>query len=777
MVATEKNPKYRIIGTRPVRPDGVDKVTGRAAYAADTQMADLLHARVLRSPHAHAHIKSIDASKALALPGVKAVVTAADFPAAKSEIVDMGETSADAKWLLDNILASDKALYHGHAVAAIAATDAHIAEDALALIEVEYEVLTAVTDVREAMLADAPILHPEMRTAVRAHGVDTPTDVSTNIATHMRLERGDLDKAFESADVVIEREYETSWFHQGYIEPHSATAFWNHDGKLTIWNSSQGPFIQRDATANLLKIPVQDVTVVPQEIGGGFGGKIPLYIEPVAALLSKKSGHPVRLTMTREAVFQATGPTSATYNRVKLGAMRDGTIVAAYAYLAYAAGAYPGSPVGAGVGCAFGPYYFENQRIDGFDVVTNGPKSAAYRAPGAPASEFAVEATINELAERLEMDPMDLRLKNATEEGKPNSAGVPFPRIGAKEVMDAVKNHPHYTSELQGEDVGRGVGLGFWFNAGLESGSTAVINSDGSVSLTVGSVDIGGTRASLAMQLAETMGLTYEQIKPHVADTDSVPFTHVTGGSRTTFAGGWVAYELGVELTNEVRQRAADIWEIELDQVEYSDNGTITALQDAEGNDRIFTFVELAGKMGSTGGQISATVSINKNTQGAAFAGHIVDVEVDRETGKVTVLRYTAIQDVGTAIHPSYVEGQIQGGVAQGIGMSLTEEYFYDDEGHLANGSFLDYRMPTTLDLPMIDVELVEVPNPGHPYGVRGVGEVPIVPPMPTMQQAVADAIGLRIYEMPMSPRVILEELLDAGLATGTGTGTGGGTV
>jgi len=754
---------YRVIGTRPVRPDGVDKVTGRAAYGADTRMPGLLYGRLLRSPHAHAHIKSIDASRALALEGVKAVVTAADLPRGASGEMNLGETTADAKWLLDNVLASDKVLYHGHAVAAVAATDPHIAEDALSLIDVEYELLTPVTDVREAMLDDAPILHPDLRTSVRARGVDTPTDRPTNIAMHMRLERGDLDKAFDAADIVIEREFETSWFHQGYIEPHSATAFWNQDGKLTIWNSSQGPFVVRDATAKVLQVPVNDITLVPQEIGGGFGGKIPIYLEPVTALLSKKTGKPVRMTMTREAVFQATGPTSATYNRIKIGAMRDGRIIAADAYLAYAAGAYPGSPVGAGVLCALAPYYIENQRIDGFDVVTNGPKSAAYRAPGAPASEFAVEATINELAERLEMDPIDLRLLNATEEGKPTAAGAPFPRIGAKEVMDAVKNHPHYTSELQGDDVGRGVALGFWFNAGLESGSTATINSDGSVQLIVGSVDIGGTRASLAMQLAEALGIDYEAVKPHVADTDSVPFTHVTGGSRTTFAGGWVAYEVGQALRQKLRERAAEIWGVDVDEVEYSDNAVISTTQDDEGNDRLFTFAELAEKMSSTGGQISSTVSLNKSTTGPAFAGHIVDVEVDRDTGKVTILRYTAIQDVGTAIHPSYVEGQIQGGVAQGVGMALTEEYFYDEQGHLRNGSFLDYRMPTALDLPMIETQLIEVPNPGHPYGVRGVGEVPIVPPMPTLQQAVYDAIGVRIYEMPMSPRVILEALLEEG--------------
>ncbi|MQC82462.1 MAG: xanthine dehydrogenase family protein molybdopterin-binding subunit [Chloroflexi bacterium] len=724
-------------------------------------MEGLLYGAVLRSPHAHARIRSIDASKALALPGVKAVITAADLPKIHDGIMDMGETSADAKWLQDNVLASDKALYHGHAVAALAATDPHIADDALGLIEVDYEVLTPVTDVREAMLDDAPILHTDLRTSVRAAGADTPTDRETNIAVHMRLERGDVNAAFDSADIVIEREFETSWFHQGYIEPHSATAFWNRDGKLTIWNSSQGPFVVRDAVAKLLAVPIADITLVPLEIGGGFGGKIPIYLEPLAALLSKKTGDPVRITMTREAVFLATGPTSATYNRIKLGAMRDGTIVAAEAYLAYAAGAYPGSPVGAGVQCTFGPYYIENQKIDGYDVVTNGPKSAAYRAPGAPASEFAAEATINELADRLEMDPVDLRLKNAIKEGNPSAAGVPMPRIGASEVMDAVKNHPHYTSELQGEDVGRGVGFGFWFNAGLESGSTATINSDGSVSLIVGSVDIGGTRASLAMQLAETMGLPYERIKPHVADTDSVPFTHVTGGSRTTFAGGWVAYELGLSLKEKMRERAAQIWQVDLEDVEFSADAVISAPPDAESNDREFTFAELAAKMGSTGGQISSTISLNKNSQGAAYGGHIVDVHVDRDTGKVEILRYTAIQDVGTAIHPAYVEGQIQGGAVQGIGMALTEEYFYDDDGHLRNASFLDYRMPTTLDIPMIDVEIVEVPNPGHPYGVRGVGEVPIVPPMPTIQQAIYDAIGIRFYQAPMSPRVILEELLN----------------
>jgi xanthine dehydrogenase molybdenum-binding subunit len=755
MVSTEKPREYKVIGTRPIRPDGVDKVTGRAEYGADTHAEGMLFGAILRSPHAHARIKRIDTSKAEALPGVKAVLTNADFPRAGDKALDLGEGSANAKWLLDNLLASDKALYHGHAIAAVAATDQHVAEDALALIQVDYEVLPAVIDVREAMLDTAPILHDDLRTTVRARGVEAPADKPTNIALHMRLEKGDIAKGFAEADVVIEREYTTSMFHQGYIEPQNATAFWNRDGDVTVWTSTQGAFSVRDQVAAVCGIPLTRLKVVPMEIGGGFGGKLPIYLEAIAALLSKKTGHPVKLWMTREAVFQATGPTSATYSRVKLGAKRDGTVVAAQLYLAYEAGAYPGSPVGAGAMCAFAPYNFTNQVVDGFDVVVNGPKTAAYRAPGAPASEYAVEAALNELAEQLELDPLDLRLKNASEEGTGNAAGQPWPRIGAKEVMQTMKSHPHYTSELAGEDVGRGIAMGFWFNGGMESSSSATVNADGKISLILGSTDIGGTRASLAMQLAETLGVDVDEIKPHVTDTDGVGYTAVTGGSRTTFAGGWVAYELGQQIREQMRERAARIWETSVDKVTYGDDGVLRGPDGKE-----LPFAEMASKLGATGGMIAVSATVRKNTAGPAYAGHIVDIKVDRETGKVEVLRYTAVQDVGTAIHPSYVEGQIQGGVAQGIGMALTEEYFYDDEGHLRNASFLDYRMPVANDLPMIDTVLVEVPNPGHPYGVRGVGEVPIVPPMPALQQAVYDAIGVRFYQTPMSPRVILEELL-----------------
>ena len=758
MVATDK-PQYRVIGTSPIRPDGVDKVTGRAEYGADIKLEGLLYGATLRSPHAHARIKRIDTSKAAALPGVKAIVINADFPRQETGDLDLGEGRANPMWLIDNVLAGEKVLYHGHAIAAVAATDLHIAEDAVNLIEVEYEVLPPVIDVRDAMLENAPVLHDELRTAVRARGVPASPNRPTNIAMHMRVEKGDIAAGFAAADVVIEREFTTSQFHQGYIEPQNATALWNQDGEITVWTSTQGAFSVRDQVAVLLGVGVGHVKVVPMEIGGGFGGKINVYLEPVAALLSKRTGRPVKMWMARADVLRATGPTSATYNRVKVGAKRDGTITAVQAHFAYAAGAYPGSSVGAGVQCAVGPYEIENLQLDGFDVVTNTPKTAAYRAPGAPASEFAVEATLDEVAEAIDMDKMDFRLKNAIAEGGRNASGQPQPKIGAAEVMQAIKNHPHYTSEIQGEDVGRGVAMGFWFNGGMESSSSATVYQDGTVGLILGSTDIGGTRASLAMQLAETLGLTLEDIKPHVVDTDSVGYTAVTGGSRTTFAGGWVAYDLGEEIKRQLVQRAARLWSVPVEDVRYEEGG-VSGPPAEDGAPRRYTFQEIAGNLQRSGGLIAVSATSRRNTQGAAYAGHIVDVHVDRETGKVSILRYTAIQDVGTAIHPAYVEGQIQGGAVQGIGMALNEEYFYDAEGHLLNASFLDYRIPVANDVPMIDTVLVEVPNPGHPYGVRGVGEAPIVPPQPAIRNAIADAIGVRMYHTPMSPGRILDEIL-----------------
>ncbi len=743
--------EYKVIGTRPIRHDGVDKVTGRAIYGADFQITGLLHGRVLRSPHAHARIVSIDTSRAEAHPGVKGVVTAQDLPAAEDKMADLGEGPVNLKYLCDNILASDKALYKGHAIAAVAATNPHIAEEACELIDVEYEVLPPVLEVRQAMEPDAPILHEHLTTSSLGDTEDKPT----NIASHLQHKKGDIEKGFADAEVVIERDFVTGTVHQGYIEPHNATAHYNQDGQLTVWCSTQGAFTVREQLAEILQYPVSKIKVVPLEIGGGFGGKINVYIKPVAALLAKKTGKPVKVLMNRADVFEGTGPTPASYITIKIGAKKDGKITAAQTSLAFEAGAYPGSPVGAGAMCVFAPYNIENVLIDGYDVVLNKPKSAPYRAPGATNAAFGTETVVDELAETLNIDPLEIRLMNGAKEGDRRPDGPVYPRIGFIETLEAAKEHPHYTSSNGKKYHGRGIASGFWFNIGLESSVTINVNPDGTVNLVEGSTDIGGTRASIAMQAAEVLGIPAESVNPAVVDTNSIGYTAVTGGSRTTYATGYAAYEAAQDVVKQMKVRAAKLWEVDEDNVQFAD-GEFSSIN---GKEEQMSFRDLSGKLSQTGGPVVGRATMDPAGAGGAFATHVVDVEVDVETGKVEILRYTATQDAGKAIHPSYVEGQIQGGVVQGIGWALNEEYIYNDEGEMTNASFLDYRMPTCLDLPMIDTVIVEVPNPGHPYGVRGVGEVPIVPPPAAIANAIYDAIGIRMTELPMSPDRLLKAL------------------
>lgn len=736
-------PAYKVIGTRPIRHDGADKVTGRAVYTNDLQLAGMLHGKIVRSPHAHARVKNIDTSAAEKLPGVMAVVTAADLPDLRDKIADLGEGRVNLAHLGANCLAHQKALYRGQAVAAVAATSPHIAEEAARLIQVEYEPLPAVTWVLDAMKADAPLLHDDVYTEdMTGHRIG---EKPSNVSKYLLFEEGDIEQGFASADVVIEREFKTASVHQGYVEPHVSVALWNVDGQLTIWTATQGAFTTRQQTAELLHIPISKVKVVPCEIGGGFGGKIPVYLEPVAALLSRKSGRPVKMVMTRAEVFEGTGPTPGSFVRVKIGAKQDGRFVAAQAWLAYDAGAYPGGVIGAGCMCVFSCYDIANYRVEGHDVLANKPKTAAYRAPGATQAAFATEQVVDELAEKLGIDPIDLRLKNAAKEGVKRVGWPAYPKIGFIETLQAAKNHPHYQTPLAGQNRGRGVAAGFWFNVGMKSSASASVNPDGTVTLVEGSTDIGGSRTSIAMQLAETLGIAAEDVKPQVADTDSVGYTDVTGGSRVTFATGLAAYQCGLDIRRQMAERAAALWECDPAEVTFED-GTFR-----RGGESI-TFKQLAGRMHETGGAVLGRASVDPQGSTNGFGMSIVDVEVDRATGKTAILRYTVFQDAGKAIHPSYVEGQLQGGTVQGIGWALNEEYFFDDRGRMRNASFLDYRMPTALDLPMIDAVIIEVPNPAHPYGVRGVGETPIVAPPAAIANAIYHATGVRMRELPMSP-------------------------
>ena len=739
--------KYRVIGTRPIRHDGVDKVTGRAIYGADVQLPDMLYGKVKRSPHPHARILSIDTRQALAHPGVRAVATADDLVETVDKLSDIGETIVNTREVARNSLASDKVLYKGHAVAAVAAVNPHVAEEALDLIKVEYEPLPAVIDVLDAMEDNAPLLDPKLTT--KSLGEDTGK--ASNVSSHIQHQHGDTQRAFSVAAVVVEREFRTATVHQGYIEPHNTTVFWKEDGSITVWVSTQGPFQIRAQLSDVLQVPISKIKVIPCEIGGGFGAKFPIYLEPAAAVMSHKTGCPVKMVMTREEEFEATGPAPGSYVRVKMGASNEGKIVAAEAFLAYEAGAYPGSAVGAGALCMFAPYDIENLLIDAYDVVVNKPKSTAYRAPGAPNAAFASESVIDELAERLGVDPLKLRLNNGSEEGTRRCDGILYKKIGYRETIEAALDSEHYEHAVEGPHRGRGVASGYWLNGGGQSAATISLNDDGTINLLEGSADIGGTRASMAMIVAEVLGLRAEDINPAVVDTDSIGYTDGTGGSRVTYATGEACHLAARELVEKMCVRAARHLEVDEDHVSFVE-GTFVCNSDRS---RSMSFKEVAASQGATGGPLVANGSVKAEGPTNAFATHVVDVEIDPETGKVTILRYTAVQDVGTAIHPSYVEGQIQGGVAQGIGWALNEGYFYQEDKTIANTTFLDYRMPTPFDLPRIETILVEVPNPLSPHGIRGVGEVPIVPPLAAVANAVYDALGVRMSSLPMTPDTI----------------------
>ena len=754
-MAIVDKPTYKVIGTRPIRHDGVDKVTGRAKYGADVKLAGMLQAAILRSPHAHARIKSIDTSGAEAIPGVRAVITGADFPEQGDRVVQLGEGAANMRHLSANVMARDKVLYKGHSVAAVAADNLHIAEQAIKEIKVEYELLPPVLDVRKAMEPTAEVLNDEIRT--ESIGAAPPADDSkpTNVAKHFLFEKGDIAAGFAAADVVVEREFDTTMVHQGYIEPHNATVLWNADGKVTVWMSTQGSFSARQQTAELLKIPVSNVKVVPMEIGGGFGGKISVYLPPVAALLSQKSGRPVKVVMSRSNVFEATGPTPGSAMRLKIGATKDGKLVAGEAWIAFEAGGYTGSPIGPACMCVFACYDLPNGRVEGFDVCVNKPRTNAYRAPGSTHVAFAIETLVDEVCRQLDADPAEFRIKNAAREGTRRGDGPVFARVGMVETVEAIQASDHYRSPKTGKFRGRGIASGFWFNCGMKSAASATVNPDGTVSLVEGSTDIGGSRAGIAMQLAETLGIAAEDVHPSVGDTDSVGYTDVTGGSRVTFATGIAAIEAAKDIQRQLVARAAILWDVDAAKIRYEEGAVVGP------DSKRLTFREIAAKVHTAGGAVIGRGTSSEANQGGAFATHCVDVEVDPELGKVQIVRYTAAQDAGTAIHPSYVEGQIQGGVVQGIGWALNEEYWYDSDGDMRNATYLDYRMPTCYDVPMIDTIVVEVPDPAHPYGVRGVGEVPICPPPAAIANAIYDAVGVRMHQLPMSPPRLLRAILD----------------
>ncbi|MEO1502654.1 MAG: xanthine dehydrogenase family protein molybdopterin-binding subunit [Pseudomonadota bacterium] len=732
---------FKIVGTRPVRPDGLEKVTGKARFGADMALPGMLIGMILRSPHAHARIRSIDASKALALPGVKAVVTATDFQ-------DPGDGLRD---VLENCMAGEKALYDGHAVAAVAAINRSVAKRALALIDVDYEPLPHVTDVDAAMRPGAPALHED------AADESVPDGWSKNVVRRYEFGHGDVDAGFAAADEVVERSFRTEAAHQGYIEPHACVASFGGDGQADLWCCTQGQYMVRATCAGIMGIEVAQLRVTASEIGGGFGGKTTVFIEPVALALSRKAGKPVKIVMSREEVFRATGPTSSSSIDVKIGMTKDGRITAGSAELRYQGGAWPGSPVEFGAMSSFAAYDLENVKTVGWDIVTNRPKQAAYRAPGAPMAAFAIESCVDELCKTLQLDPLDVRLKNASRDGSKASYGPTFDKIGLTATLATAKTHPHLSAPL-GPNQGRGVACGFWFNFGGDTCVSMNIGSDGTVSVIEGNPDIGGSRAAMSQMAAEELGIPFEKVRTVIADTSSLGYNEVTDGSRVTFAVGLATIKAARDAIEKMCARAAALWGIPADAVVWEDGCAKPAGPNA-GEHEPMTLAEIAAVASETGGPIAGHYEVNADGAGVSFATHVCDVEVDPETGATKVLRYTVFQDAGKAVHPAYVEGQFQGGAVQGIGWALNEEYIYGEDGRLQNAGFLDYRIPVASDLPMIDAVIVEVPNPGHPYGVRGVGETSIVPPLAAVANAVSAACGVRMTELPMSPPKLLKAM------------------
>ncbi|WP_438991043.1 xanthine dehydrogenase family protein molybdopterin-binding subunit [Lentibacter sp.] len=732
--------EFKVVGTRVPRPDGLDKVTGRARYGADMSAPGMLIGLCLRSPHAHARIVSIDTSAAEAMTGVKAVVTRADFTVTPE---DQGTRD-----ILDNVMAGEKALYDGHTVAAVAATSRSVALAALKAIKVEYDVLPHVVDVDAAMKPDAPVLHEGRQQE------SVPAGYSQNVLARSQYGHGDIAAGFAKADLVIERSFTTAATHQGYIEPHACLATMGNDGQGDLWCCTQGHYMVRNTCSAIMGMDAGRLKVTASEIGGGFGGKTTVFLEPVALMLSKKTGKPVKMTMAREEVLRASGPTSSTSIDIKIGVTNAGKITAAQGDFRYQSGAFYAMNGALGAMCGFAPYDLENVETVGWEVVTNRPKAAAYRAPGAPMAAFAVESVIDELAKELEMDPIELRLLNAADEGTKSAYGPTYPAIGLKATLEAAKAHPHWSAPL-GENQGRGMGCGFWFNFGGDTCVSLMINPDGTVSLSEGNPDIGGSRASMSMMAAEELGIPYEQVRTVIADTATLGQNEVTDGSRVTFAVGLATIKAARHAIEIMKARAAATWGIEPEAVEWVDGAAQPAGPNA-GKFPPMTLKDIAAIASNTGGPIAGHFEVNAEGAGVSFGTHIADTEVDPETGAVKVLRYTVFQDAGKAVHPDYVEGQLQGGAVQGIGWALNEEYIYGEDGTLQNAGYLDYRIPVASDLPMIDPVILEIPNPGHPYGVRGVGETGIVPPLATLANAVSRAAGVRMTSLPMSPPKLL---------------------
>jgi xanthine dehydrogenase molybdenum-binding subunit len=739
-------PEYSVVGQRVPRSDARDKVTGRAVFSADVNLPGMLYGRVLRSPYAHARILRLDVSRARALEGVMAIVTAADVPGQKSEY-ELG-------FLRVAVLAREKAIFAGHPVAAVAAVNPNIAEEALGLIEVDYEELPLVMDALEAMKPGAPLVHPNLHANLNVGNNPEKATTPGNISWRFEYGRGDVEAGFAEADFVLEDTFHTQRVHHGYLETRSSVASVDLDGKVTVWTDNQGLFIAREAIAGFLALPLNHVRVVPVEVGGAFGGKSPQFLAPLCALLSQKTGRPVRMGMTRAEDFVATNPAPASSITLKMGVTRDGRLTSASATFIFDNGAYtapmPQSIAGSMTG--LGLYRIPNLKVVCYDVLTNKAPSGFYRGPSAPQGAFAVESEMDLIARALKMDPLELRLRNAVAEGDPGATGTPFPRIGFRETLERMREYLAQRGRLEGENRGRGVACGFWRGGVGNSAAHVNVNADGTVTAVVGSTDLTGTRTSLAQMVAEEFGIPFDRVTVATGDTETAPYSDISAGSRTTHQMGTAVCRACQDAKDQLLRRGAQQLKVAPNDVEFV-RGHV---QMKGAPEKSVAMVDLARASVTSAGEgpITGRGSVGMPQPVPMFAVQVADVEVDRETGKVKLLSFAAAQDVGLAVNPLLVEGQMQGAVAQGIGWALYEDYVFQN-GVMQNPNLLDYRMLTAADLPFIETLMVEVDSATGPFGVRGVGEPPIVPCLAVMANAIHSATGVRLKELPMNPEAV----------------------
>jgi CO/xanthine dehydrogenase Mo-binding subunit len=748
---------FSVIGQSLPRIDGEEKVTGRAQFAADYDLRGLLHARLLLSPHAHAAIKRLPIAAARATPGVVAVFTADDLP--------FGEEAPNVRGRC--LLARGEARFVGEPIAVVVAASEAAATDGLERLAwgAEFEPLPALVDPLAAADPASPLVQPGLAGKSGEASLHAALKVDeeaadqrpSNIASRVQFRRGDIERGLGEADLVIGRTFRTSVIHQAYIEPHATVADYEPTAhRLTIWTATQGLFYARENVAQVLGLPESSVRIVPMPVGGGFGAKI-LLLEPIAGALAMVLRRPVRLVLTRSDEFRTATPAPQSTLEVRLGAKRDGRLVAIQARLLFDAGALPGAPVNIAALMLGGNYQAPHLDIQGREVLTHKAPVGAYRAPGAPQAAFALESVIDDLARSFGQDPIEFRLRNASQAGDPMPNGEPWPRIGLRESLQAVQQNPVWRGR---ERDGRGVGVaaGGWLG-GIEPASACVrMNTDGTAQVIVGSVDISGTATALAQVAAEMLGVSVSRVRVIGADSDSAPAAGMSGGSKITYTMGSAVLKAAEDARRQVLALAASRLEAAEADLEI-DDGVVQVRGVPSRTIAVADLVKLTSGFGAGHPPIFGVASEAIVQRAPAFGAHVARVRVDGDSGRVRVVDYVVAQDVGRAINPAAVRGQIHGGVAQGIGWALLERMIYDENGSLATGTFLDYALPRASDVPSIQVALVEVPAERGPFGAKGVGEPPIVPVAAAIANAIADASGARVETLPIVPEAVVSAL------------------